>query len=276
MAGKPYPVARFAHTLRCQLFKEHMGLLKPNEWERPFATMQHTNAAALDSLNVKASTEISVSGVLGHRSITPSTFERDYGKSMSREDALVMDPLSERFYHDHWVRIAKNNTQIYRDVFRCVPDDTVTTFQEYHQFVYDPTKVAQGHVNRASDPAKIDDRVKGIQGHLVQFPTEFLKKENMATADMNAPPNAAKTARKRCKSSASLSTRSVELRVSVRVKMSKVEEEDAERGWISRMAEKRNRGFDTKTTPTIHTNEHTKSKNVKDSLRTKAARIAVK
>lgn len=44
------------------------------------------------------------------------------------------DPLDERFWNDMWVAVAVHNTQIFRKVFRCVPDDLVTTWAQYKTF----------------------------------------------------------------------------------------------------------------------------------------------
>jgi len=44
------------------------------------------------------------------------------------------DPIDDRFYHRVWTAIASRNTQIFRTVFRCVPDDKVTTWQGYKEF----------------------------------------------------------------------------------------------------------------------------------------------
>ncbi|CAO1625909.1 unnamed protein product [Sympodiomycopsis kandeliae] len=45
------------------------------------------------------------------------------------------DPLSDAFYKDMWLASAIHNTQIYRKVFRCVPDDSVTNWPEYKAFM---------------------------------------------------------------------------------------------------------------------------------------------
>ena len=68
-----------------QLFKEHLGLL-----------------------SVQSSKEYNADGY----------------RDMKREDVVVMDPLHDEFYHDIWNKTAEKNTLVYRDVFRCVPDDT--------------------------------------------------------------------------------------------------------------------------------------------------------
>ncbi|KAF8908954.1 hypothetical protein CPB84DRAFT_1813208 [Gymnopilus junonius] len=45
------------------------------------------------------------------------------------------DPLSESFWKDIWVASAIHNTEIYRKVFHAVPDDLVTTWKQYKEFV---------------------------------------------------------------------------------------------------------------------------------------------
>ncbi|RKF73707.1 Phospholipase D1 [Golovinomyces cichoracearum] len=47
----------------------------------------------------------------------------------------MRDPLDERFFKDTWCRIAKNNTKIFRRVFRCNPDSEVQAWSDYRQFV---------------------------------------------------------------------------------------------------------------------------------------------
>lgn len=127
-------------------------------------------------------------------------------KHPTKEDLIVMDPLSDEFY-DHWKTTAKNNSETYRSVFRCIPDKNgvyhfffecllmfwnlikiillnifylVTSWDEYKHFVPDQTKVPIGHVANSETP--IDETVKklnNIRGHLVEFPYEFLNKENL-------------------------------------------------------------------------------------------------
>lgn len=47
---------------------------------------------------------------------------------------LFGDPLAESFYEDVWFDVALKNTLIYREVFHCQPDDTVTTWRQYKEF----------------------------------------------------------------------------------------------------------------------------------------------
>ena len=46
------------------------------------------------------------------------------GHDKQHQDSLVMDPVHDGFYYNVWTKTAKDNTEIYRRVFRCVPDDT--------------------------------------------------------------------------------------------------------------------------------------------------------
>ncbi|KAI0101986.1 phospholipase D [Nemania sp. FL0031] len=46
----------------------------------------------------------------------------------------MRDPLSPAFWDDIWTRVARNNTTLYRRVFRCMPDSEVSTWKDYHEF----------------------------------------------------------------------------------------------------------------------------------------------
>ncbi|KAI1099192.1 phospholipase D [Jackrogersella minutella] len=46
----------------------------------------------------------------------------------------MRDPVNPAFWDDIWMRVATNNTKLYRRVFRCMPDSDVTTWKEYNEF----------------------------------------------------------------------------------------------------------------------------------------------
>lgn len=53
------------------------------------------------------------------------------------------DPLVDSFYKDVWLAAAARNTQVYRKVFRCMPDDLVQTWKQYREFqVSEPSRSA--------------------------------------------------------------------------------------------------------------------------------------
>jgi phospholipase D1/2 len=47
----------------------------------------------------------------------------------------MRDPLTDTFFYDTWHTVAENNTKIYRQVFRCQPDNEVKTWKEYREYV---------------------------------------------------------------------------------------------------------------------------------------------
>ena len=49
------------------------------------------------------------------------------------EDCMT-DPLISTFYYDIWHVVAENNTKIYRQVFRCMPDSEVIDWRTYERF----------------------------------------------------------------------------------------------------------------------------------------------
>ncbi|ATY65422.1 phospholipase D1 [Cordyceps militaris] len=57
--------------------------------------------------------------------IKPATITKD----------CMADPLAPEFIDDIWNRVARNNTKLYRKVFRCMPDSEVKTWAEYRDFV---------------------------------------------------------------------------------------------------------------------------------------------
>ncbi|KAG6918332.1 hypothetical protein DXG01_015191 [Tephrocybe rancida] len=45
------------------------------------------------------------------------------------------DPISDAFWKNVWIASAVHNTEIYRKVFHAVPDDLITTWKQYKEFV---------------------------------------------------------------------------------------------------------------------------------------------
>ncbi|KAF1836502.1 phospholipase D1 [Decorospora gaudefroyi] len=49
------------------------------------------------------------------------------------EDCM-RDPINDTFFLDTWHQVAENNTKIFRQVFRCMPDNEVKTWKEYQEY----------------------------------------------------------------------------------------------------------------------------------------------
>ena len=67
----------------------------------------------------------------------------------------MKDPLNNAFYTDTWHTIAENNTALYRNVFRCMPDNEVKNWEHYRQYTLYAERFAQ-----AQGSGKTKDRVR--------------------------------------------------------------------------------------------------------------------
>ena len=110
--------------LRTSIFKEHLGLSEPQD---------HSTITKSSLPPVKPKILFDLLHERDKKSIS-SIFDEDNnyirpnkGYHPTKEDKIVMDPLSDVFY-DHWKTTAKNNSENYRSVFRCIPDKNGTYF----------------------------------------------------------------------------------------------------------------------------------------------------
>ncbi|KAL8681460.1 MAG: hypothetical protein Q9186_002406 [Xanthomendoza sp. 1 TL-2023] len=55
----------------------------------------------------------------------------------------MRDPLNETFYLDTWHAVAENNTKLFRNVFRCMPDSEVKTWETYREYTLYGERFAQ-------------------------------------------------------------------------------------------------------------------------------------
>lgn len=96
----------------------------------------------------------------------------------------LKDPLNPKVYFNLLRETASRNTQIYRELFHCVPDDSVETWAEYSLFVDKPdtSKIDQVTWNGIDVMANL----KLIRGNLVLFPLSFLKKEELSAHILSA------------------------------------------------------------------------------------------
>ncbi|KAI8097388.1 uncharacterized protein BX664DRAFT_292887 [Halteromyces radiatus] len=243
MDGKKYKAAKFAHTLRLQLWKEHLGLLDFDDWSSLLANDKDHNSDIVNHLDVTSATQqqnmdhhhrhhhhhrhkhhhshrhyhhqtqkdndkdiqfceaeepVRMIDRLSRTRSLYDTFKapnqgKDSNDEQQRLDAMALDPLSDQCYYNVWRKTAESNTLIYRRLFHCVPDDTIHTYEQHRRFTgmnmsdnstETPSATslftAYGHV---ADPLlsgqEIREELETIQGHLVQFPVNYLKDENM-------------------------------------------------------------------------------------------------
>ncbi|CAF5204300.1 unnamed protein product, partial [Rotaria magnacalcarata] len=82
----------------------------------------------------------------------------------------VNDPVSDEFY-DYFREVAKKNTLIYEEVFATLPSDRVRRFDQVAPY-------ADAQKLKETDPLLAQEKLKHIQGVLVEYPLYFLDDEN--------------------------------------------------------------------------------------------------
>jgi phospholipase D1/2 len=172
MNGQPYRASKFAASLRRQIFRKHLGLLKPQNYQVPDANFEP---------------------------VSQSPNDYDFG---SAEDAIVIDPLDDAFLQ-RWNSTARTNTEVYGKVFHPVPHDGVRTWAQYDDFYEkhfrqpDPADKEQklpagkykvGHVVSEEFPGgarEVREWLSRVKGTLVEMPLLFLKDEVIAEEGMS-------------------------------------------------------------------------------------------
>lgn len=82
----------------------------------------------------------------------------------------INDPISDQFYNGIWRRTSNRNTRIFDEVFKCIPTNNTETFVQLKNYL-EEKPLCQTDVTAA------EERIKQIEGYLVDLPLEFLKKE---------------------------------------------------------------------------------------------------
>ncbi|KAF2867628.1 hypothetical protein BDV95DRAFT_610540 [Massariosphaeria phaeospora] len=166
MDGRPYRASRFATSLRREIFRKHLGLLKPQQMDRPDSNFEPIGS--------------------------PNYY--DWG---SEEDRQVADPLSDQF-QSMWNWRAKANTEAFTKVFQPVPSDAVRNWKQYDEYYSrlfaeqgdknnkTPAKYKVGHVvtenfsQGEQGVREVKEILSTVKGTLVEMPLLFLKEEDIA------------------------------------------------------------------------------------------------
>ncbi|KAG5438222.1 hypothetical protein PCANB_003073 [Pneumocystis canis] len=81
------------------------------------------------------------------------------------------DPLEDCFFENVWDKIAQKNTEIYRQVFRCMPDNEVRTWKDYYCYKryaeklmhrYELEKTNMNSIHEASETTSIPCQEAGL------------------------------------------------------------------------------------------------------------------
>ena len=92
---------------------------------------------------------------------------------LDTKDKILFDPLND----DLWSKLintAKTNTETYRKLFYCYPDDEMRTFKD----VLKMKKIKDFGEKEMNDFKELYQKEKeNIKGHVVEFPLHFLEEE---------------------------------------------------------------------------------------------------
>ncbi|KAF4546230.1 Phospholipase d active site-containing protein [Lasiodiplodia theobromae] len=179
MDGQEWRASKFAASLRRQITRKHLGLLPWQDYTRPDENFRPIGV--------------------------PNRY--DWG---SREDELVVDPISDDFLN-LWNTTAKTNTDAFAEVFHAVPYDGVRTWDQYDDY-YEryfkddeeekekkdeeakedgghegkPRRYKRGHVISENfapgeeGARQVKEILSRVRGMLVEMPLLFLKDEDVA------------------------------------------------------------------------------------------------
>ncbi|KAE8226465.1 hypothetical protein CF319_g941 [Tilletia indica] len=158
MDGQSFMASKFAAGFRRHLFRQHLGLVKPQ-----FCNDQSAREYPTDAMRPAP-----------HPNPDPS-------ESMGDEwERVVADPLSDEL-DAMWRGQARQNTQVYDEVFHVVPSDRVRNWKDYDNFFTQPP-IKTGHV---ADPDGmqlewIKEQLSTVRGHLIELPHNFMVDEDLA------------------------------------------------------------------------------------------------
>lgn len=143
MDGRPYSASRFAASLRRKLFRQHVGLIPPQ--------------------NVTSHREHVTSFM--RPAPVPNDDETDF-----EEDSRVADPLSDEMLN-LLNTTARVNREVFTELFRPVPSNLVRNWAAYD--LYKP-KVKVGHVAPDVPLQRVKERLALVRGSIVEAPIDFL------------------------------------------------------------------------------------------------------
>ncbi|KDQ51771.1 hypothetical protein JAAARDRAFT_184790 [Jaapia argillacea MUCL 33604] len=146
MDGHPFMVSRFASSLRRKLYREHLGLIKPQYCE---------------------DRDEEVTSFM-----KPAPYPNE-DETTLQEDARVADPLSD-YTTNLWNQTAKTNREVFTEIFRPVPTNLVRSWSSYPIYV---PHVKTGHVAPEIPLARVKTQLDKVKGALVEMPMDFLADE---------------------------------------------------------------------------------------------------
>ena len=118
-------------TMPSQTFKdEHTH----QEKSPRFSMLSTSNGDAHDTLSARARKLSEAANRKRNQSVSMKLSPYAVPTPAPEVDPLgFVDPLDDKFYLDTWCAVASRNTQIFRKVFRCTPDDLCMTWSQFRE-----------------------------------------------------------------------------------------------------------------------------------------------
>ncbi|KAK1417718.1 hypothetical protein QVD17_26852 [Tagetes erecta] len=106
------------------------------------------------------------------------------------EISWIRDPIADSTYKDLWLATAMENSQIYQDVFSCIPNDSIHSRYAFRQSMnYWKEKFGHTTIDLGVAPEKLEsltdanvpamEMLKRVRGFLVSFPLQFMCQEDL-------------------------------------------------------------------------------------------------
>lgn len=150
MAGEPYKVGRFAHTLRVRMMREHVGVdvdhAELNALQRDEGPPRTPRVFAADEQAPSARSRRGARGA----------FQPPFPAPEIPQDAFE-DPLSHEFYNNIWLAAADYNTAVFRRIFQCMPDDEIKTWAAYKHATAWSSRLVRSQWQRPRNGESVDE-----------------------------------------------------------------------------------------------------------------------
>ncbi|XP_043289715.1 phospholipase D2-like isoform X2 [Venturia canescens] len=101
---------------------------------------------------------------------------REHLGLLESDEEIELDNITDKsFYHDVWQARSKKNTEIFEQVFQCIPSDKVMSFAALKLYQSE-TPLCQSNTDLAQQ------LLADVKGHLVDLPLDFLAYETLTPA----------------------------------------------------------------------------------------------
>lgn len=159
-------VGKFTSTLRLRLFREFLGEIPCD------SSISCSAKSTSTSSSRKSSLDKAISDALIHNFQNQTPNSPNLSSNHAEKCLDLSDPCSDEFYKQVLLKYAAQNTKIYDTVFKVIPCDYVSTFDQLKEY-----NKLMG-LNQ-TDIQKARSEMSKIKGYIVLYPYRFLNKQDL-------------------------------------------------------------------------------------------------